>query len=379
MNLKTKLNKLPSPVRRLIRQVTICANKESYKVYLVGGIVRDLILGRRNFDLDFAVEDDAVEFARILASRLGAGCRCHHSFRTATLFSKTYKMDLTTTRREIYRRFGALPSVEVSSLRDDLQRRDFTINAIAINLNKEDFGEVADYFSGVPDLKKGIIRILHKKSFMDDPTRLFRAIRFKQRFGFRFDSMTSRCFRQALSLNALGFVSEHRLRDELVLILNEKKPCKYIRALNESKVLEPFGIQHLNTRSFKLLKRIEETVLKFNRLLPVCVSGQEWIIYLMGLYRYVSSARLKQILLRFGFKKNVLICMLDSKKLSIIKKISHKINPSQVCRLIHPLSQKALVYFYAVTLSKVARKNIEDYLVKYSKVKVVPEGRRKSR
>jgi len=228
MNLKKKLDRLPAGVGRLIKAVRICAEKGNFRVYLVGGIVRDLILGRAKFDLDIVVENDAIKFAKLLSGYLGADFRRHHSFRTATVFSSPSKIDLATSRREVYHRWGALPCVEPSCLKDDLRRRDFTINAIAMSLNKDSFANIIDYFGGVSDLKKGIIRILHENSFLDDPTRLFRGIRFKERFGFKFDSKTSRCFRQAIKLRALNFVNEHRLRDESILILKEKKPSLYV-------------------------------------------------------------------------------------------------------------------------------------------------------
>lgn len=206
----------------LIRTTGSLAAETRFGLYLVGGVVRDILLGRDNFDLDLVVEGDAPELARSLAESISAKVLVHRRFRTAKLHYDGLSIDLSTARSETYAHPGALPTVCPGSISDDLQRRDFTINAMAINLDPDNFGELVDPFSGEEDLSHKLIRILHRKSFVDDATRMLRAIRYEQRFGFRLEESTERLLRQNLSM--LGTISADRIRHELELMLKEDCP-----------------------------------------------------------------------------------------------------------------------------------------------------------
>lgn len=206
----------------LIRTTGSLAAETRFGLYLVGGVVRDILLGRDNFDLDLVVEGDAPELARSLAESISAKVLVHRRFRTANLQYDGLSIDLSTARSETYAHPGALPTVCPGSISDDLLRRDFTINAMAINLNPEDFGELVDPFAGEGDLSHKLIRILHQKSFVDDATRMLRAIRYEQRFNFHLEESTERLLRQNLSM--LGTISADRIRHELELMLKEDCP-----------------------------------------------------------------------------------------------------------------------------------------------------------
>jgi tRNA nucleotidyltransferase (CCA-adding enzyme) len=185
--------------------------------YLVGGAVRDLLRGSESVDLDLAIEGDAHLAASTLADRLGGQLVLHERFGTATVKAPELTVDLATTRRETYAHPGALPDVEPAPLADDLIRRDFTINAMAAGLNGGDLGHLHDPHDGREDLEAGVIRILHPRSFLDDPTRLLRAIRYEVRLGFRMDPETERLAREG----DLSTVSGARVRDELIDLLRE--------------------------------------------------------------------------------------------------------------------------------------------------------------
>src|SRR5262249_51082789 len=190
-------------------------------VYLVGGTVRDILLGERGFDVDVAVEGDASALARSLAKQLG-GVRRHERFGTAVvLYGDWRHVDVVTARTEFYDAPAALPTVEHASIRDDLHRRDFTINAMAASLKGEDFGRLLDPFGGRRDLVAGRIRVLHNLSFIDAPTRILRAIRYENRYGFRMDEHTARLARACIDMGLVGDLSSERLRDELELLLSE--------------------------------------------------------------------------------------------------------------------------------------------------------------
>jgi tRNA nucleotidyltransferase (CCA-adding enzyme) len=191
-------------------------------VYLVGGTVRDILLGEPNFDVDIAVEGDAIELARSMADALDGRVRPHTKFGTAVvLYGQDQRVDVVTARTEFYDAPAALPTVEHASIREDLFRRDFTINAMAVSLKGEDFGRLVDPFHGRRDLEARTIRILHNLSFIDDPTRIFRAIRYESRYGFRMDEHTQRLARGTIEMGLVGDLSSARLRDELVALLEE--------------------------------------------------------------------------------------------------------------------------------------------------------------
>ena len=201
----------------------VTALSEAYEgVYLVGGTVRDILLAERSFDVDIAVEGDAIALAQALADALGGRVRAHEKFGTAVVvYAHGERVDVVTARTEFYDAPAALPSVEHASIREDLFRRDFTINAMAVSLKGDDYGRLVDPFGGRVDLEEKRIRVLHNLSFIDDPTRIFRAIRYENRYGFRMDEHTLGLARGCIEMGLVGDLSSARLRDELVALLEE--------------------------------------------------------------------------------------------------------------------------------------------------------------
>ena len=162
------------------------ADQLGYHAYLVGGFVRDMVLRDENYDIDIVIEGDGIIFAEEMSKRFGVKMRTHKEFATAKIiYPDGFKIDIASARLEYYKAPAALPVVEHSSLKLDLHRRDFTINTLAISLNKNTFGELIDFFGAQRDIKEKTIRVLHSLSFVEDPTRILRAIRFEQRFGFK--------------------------------------------------------------------------------------------------------------------------------------------------------------------------------------------------
>jgi tRNA nucleotidyltransferase (CCA-adding enzyme) len=213
----------------------VAAASEHYDgVYLVGGTVRDILLGEPNFDVDVAVEGDAIGLARTVADALGGRVRAHSKFGTAVVvYDEEKRVDVVTARTEFYDAPATLPSVEHATIREDLFRRDFTINAMAVSLKGEDFGRLVDPFEGRRDLEARTIRVLHNLSFIDDPTRIFRAIRYESRYGFRMDEHTQRLARGTIEMGLVGDLSSARLRDELIALLEEGDAGKSILRLAE--------------------------------------------------------------------------------------------------------------------------------------------------
>jgi tRNA nucleotidyltransferase (CCA-adding enzyme) len=204
------------------------------RCFLVGGAVRDLLLGRRPVDIDIAVEGDVEAVAQRLAEALGGEVKAHERFGTATVSAGgSDAVNLARTRRETYPSSGALPEVEPAGLNDDLVRRDFTVNAIALALNGDDAGALSDPHNGRKDLRDGLIRILHPASFSDDPTRLLRAARYAARLGFALDADTERHARDAAATGAVKTVSGPRIRDELIDLLAEDEAPRAVELLRE--------------------------------------------------------------------------------------------------------------------------------------------------
>ena len=200
----------------LLKRIGARANSMGYKAFLVGGTVRDLILGVKNLDLDIVVEGAAIKLGEKLSEEFGGTLVAHKQFGTCTLTLKNkLKIDFATARRETYEKPAALPDVRPSSLKNDLARRDFTINAMAISINKDDFGRFIDPFGGRRDLARGVIKVLHKGSFIDDPTRIFRAARFESRPGFSIETKTLRLMKSAIKKGMLAKLSKYRIKKEL--------------------------------------------------------------------------------------------------------------------------------------------------------------------
>jgi tRNA nucleotidyltransferase (CCA-adding enzyme) len=205
-------------------------------VYLVGGAVRDVLMSEPNFDVDIAVEGDGIALGEVLAEALGGRVRPHDRFGTAIVVYEGGRVDVATARTEFYDSPGALPTVEQASIRQDLYRRDFTVNAMAVSLKGEDFGRLVDYFGGKGDLEKGVVRVLHNLSFIDDPTRIFRAIRYENRYGFSMDAHTLGLARACVEMNLVGELSSARLRDELQALLSEERVGDSIRRLADLRI-----------------------------------------------------------------------------------------------------------------------------------------------
>ena len=204
--------------------------------YLVGGAVRDLLRGADPVDLDIAVEGDARSLARAVAERMGSDAREYERFGTATVETPATTYNFASTRQETYDEPGALPRVTPASLAEDLGRRDFSINAMAVGLTGDDLGHLYDPTGGAADMEAGLVRVLHERSFLDDPTRLLRAVRYAVRLGFALDPETERLAREAVAADALSTVSGARIRDELMDLLRELDAPSGIERMRELEI-----------------------------------------------------------------------------------------------------------------------------------------------
>jgi tRNA nucleotidyltransferase (CCA-adding enzyme) len=239
-NLSARLqDALPPEHLALLRRVADTAHAQHTPIFIVGGFVRDLLLERPSLDFDIVVEGDAIALARALVQAYGGRITTHSRFGTAkwllnepsTSNLQPSALDLISARTEFYTHPTALPTVERGSIKLDLHRRDFTINTLAMRLDGHHFGELHDYWGGVNDLKLGLVRVLHSVSFVDDPTRMLRAVRFEQRFGFQIEERTLQLLKEALPL--LARVTGERIRHELDHLLAEDQRIAMLTRLHE--------------------------------------------------------------------------------------------------------------------------------------------------
>lgn len=246
-------SKFPHEVLNLLKLSGRVARDLGFTAYLVGGSIRDLLRGESNLDIDIVVEGNGIDFARALGRVLDVKVKSHKRFGTAVVITDFLKFDVATARIEYYESPAALPQVEMSSIKKDLYRRDFTINTLAVRLNPDHFGQLIDYFGGQKDIKERTIRILHNLSFIEDPTRAFRAIRFSERFGFKISKHTINLIKTAVRINLFDKLSGARMYDELNLLFLETEPVKAVNRLSE------FDLLKFIHPSLKITKSLEDT------------------------------------------------------------------------------------------------------------------------
>ena len=374
--MKEYLKKLPAEIKKLIRLAKDIALAKQIRVYLVGGFVRDMLLGAGNLDLDIVVEGNGIIFAEDFARILKAKLTRHLRFGTATLVipKSGLKIDIATARKETYPAPAHLPEVISGRLQDDLKRRDFTFNAMAVSINRDNFGELIDFFQGRKDLLEKKIRILHNLSFIDDPTRILRAIRFEQRFNFRMERNALARLKEAVQGNMLKKVQPQRLRDELILLLKEERPIKQIKRLQQ---LAGFGFIHprlsLSGKGYNLLHLLENQIAWFKKQGLRQRQIDTWLVYFIGLIDSLGAPAAKSICRRFAFTKEETKSILSSQRvtLALIRQLSRKkIPPARIFALLEPLSDEAILLAKAKSYQTNAAKNIRDFLKVYSGMRI---------
>jgi tRNA nucleotidyltransferase (CCA-adding enzyme) len=325
----------------------VAAVSEGYDgVYLVGGTVRDILLGEPSFDVDIAVEGDAIALARALAQALEGRVRAHDKFGTAVvLYGDGERVDVVTARTEFYDAPAVLPTVEHASIREDLFRRDFTINAMAVSLKGEDRGRLVDPFGGRRDLEAGTIRVLHNLSFIDDPTRIFRAVRYENRYGFRMDEHTARLARGCIEMGLVGDLSSTRLRDELIALTEEGDVHHSIPRLAElgaGTAIHP----HLaaDDEAVKLLDRMRELNERYGLEVPT------WRMGFVALARDLPPDEVLDWLQRLKIRRR------DAEQIAaavtigprIVERLQADASPAEVVALAEPYAPDAPLFALAL-------------------------------
>lgn len=252
-----------SKAQEIIRMAGFIADELGYRAYIVGGLVRDLIIGQKNPDIDIVIEGSAIQVAKRIAASTGAHIDTYEQFDTAVLiFNDGLRIDFASARTEYYQTPGALPRVRRSGIQADLSRRDFSINAIAMSISRKDFGALVDVVGGLKDIEKGVIRVLHSLSFIEDPTRILRGIRFAKKFGFTMDRATVSLAAEAISMGVIRKAAGVRMRDELIDIIYEDS---VIECFDE---MESFGIFREFNKQLSFTKHKRTLLFNYLRTKP---------------------------------------------------------------------------------------------------------------
>ncbi len=371
--------RLPHDVTEALRIVGEVADDVGFPAYLVGGIVRDLFLRISNPDVDIVVEGDGIVFAGMLVKRTGGRMKTHQKFGTAVVVMPNgLKLDIATARLEYYESPAALPTVELSSIKKDLYRRDFTINTLAVRLNEKGFGSLIDFFGGLRDIKEKTVRALHSLSFVEDPTRVLRAIRFEQRFDFRLSKHTQGLIKTAVNMKLFNRLTGERIYAELILMFSEAEPLKILRRMKEFDLLK-FIHPGLNASSEteRLFADIGETLTWF-RLLFLDIEVSRWYVYFLGLLDRLKDTALDEALERLSvperIREKVRLARTRSRDVLYVFNKEPALPPSRIYDLLVPLEVEAILLMMSRAKHETAKKYISLYLTHLRSVKVILSG-----
>ena len=357
------------------------ADALGYHAFLVGGFVRDLLLRNENNDIDIVIEGDGILFAEEMAKRFGVKVRQHKEFATAKIiYPDGFRIDIATARLEYYRAPAALPVVEHSSLKLDLHRRDFTINTLAISLNKNIFGQLIDFFGAQRDIKEKTIRVLHSLSFVEDPTRVFRAIRFEHRFGFQIGKHTMNLIKNAIKMNFLSKLRGKRISIELSHIMREDAPEKVLKRLQELDLMRFISPYLTFDKEKERLFHRMHTVLQWYELLYQGKPCDTLAFWVLGLVDPMTFPQIEDFCRRTemteSFKRRTLE---NSERLrSAMMKLPsamHTMTTSEIYNLLEPLSQEVKLFIMAKTKSEEVKKAISNYITYKDVMKPVFTGK----
>ena len=375
--------RFPERIHNLLMEFGRVGDELGYSVHAVGGFVRDLLLRVENYDVDIVVEGDGIRLAEEFEKKFPCRIRTHKKFGTAIiLFPDGLKVDVATARWEVYDSPAALPTVESASIRMDLYRRDFTINTLAIQLNPKGFGELIDFFGGVKDIKEKVIRVLHNLSYVEDPTRVFRAIRFEQRFGFQIGKHTQNLMKNAVKVGFLERLSGGRVLSELILILQEENPLPALKRMRD------FNLFHFLHPKLKLDEQAEilfqqiHHVISWFDLLFLEQRYERWIIYFYGLIDSLKEEEIKELCQRLTMndklRKKVIEGKLqaDQALLQIFSWINTDQRPkrSEIYNVLAPLSTESKLFMMAKTTQVTTRRYISLYFTQLKDTKSLLRG-----
>lgn len=370
INLEVLDKKIYADLKMIGRQ----AESLGFTAYLVGGVVRDILLKLPSADWDIVVEGDAIELASLIAGAAKAKLTTYEKFGTATVvLSNGDTFDFATARSEHYPQPGALPVVKAGSIKEDLFRRDFTINALAVVLNPQGLGELQDFYGGLVDLQNGNIHVLHDKSFLDDPTRILRAVRFESRLDFKLGKETQRLLRTAIKERAYLTVKPPRYFAEFRKIFSEKNPAVALKRLAALG-----GLNFVQPRFVLPAKAL----LKISKTVPVLakkdfLKSYDWsVVYFIAFFSQQATEQIVELAKHFHLTGKELIILKGLQDVVDIqaKLRGSRLKPSQIYELLDPVELEIICFIRAVTSVNIVASRIDDFLQKWRLVSLDVTG-----
>jgi len=372
--------RLSGHILQLLVQLGETASQLNVGAYVVGGFVRDLFLYRDNEDIDVVIEGNGIAFAKTFAKAYGARTHTHQKFGTAVIiFPDGFKIDVASARMEYYQFPASLPVVEMSSIKMDLFRRDFTINTLAIQLNPGKFGRLIDFFSGQKDIKDKVLRVLHNLSFVEDPTRVFRALRFQQRFGFSIGKLTSSLIDNAVKMDFFKRLAGKRVYTELKLILKEENPAPTLLKLRDYNLLRVIHPGIVIENDLQRLLETAKRVTDWHDLLFIDESYERWAVHFMALIRHCDLETTHETCdhltiaprYRKMFGETRLVVAVHLSKLERRKHMSN----ADVFNLLKGFKTEMILYMMVCSTSKKAIKRISRYHTRLRHVAITITGK----
>ncbi len=373
--------RFPPDIVRFLEVAGDIADDLGFGAYLVGGSVRDLLRGEKNLDIDIVIEGDGLRFTETLSGEIpGLKVTTHRRFNTAKIrFSPgaplrmptpDFTIDIATARTEYYEAPASLPKVETSSIKKDLYRRDFTINTLAVRLNRKDFGKLIDFFGGQRDIREKTIRVLHNLSFIEDPTRAFRAVRFAERFGFRISKHTENLIKSAVKLNLFEKLSGTRIYDELRLAFSETDPVRILRRLSR------YGLLRVIHPALKFTETLEETMksvvesLAWFDLLFIEEELDRPRVKILGLiYLLEPDQRLEALRRLSTSEKTITEIERTFRQAAFIARTLQTEDPVVIYRTLSGTDLETLVFTIAICKNRKVQKAISRFMMDLRKIK----------
>lgn len=375
---------LGDPIHRLIEAVSHVARQQGHSMYIVGGVVRDLLLERPNYDIDFVLESDAIAYAESLCAQYGGKVNSYPPFGTATWFPDHAAaaaigvslddipdhVDFATARNEFYAHPTALPSVYHGSIKLDLHRRDFTINTLAVQVSPEaTAGRLLDFYGGLDDLRDGQIRALHSLSFVDDPTRVLRAVRFEHRLGFSIESRTAELIDSSRPM--LRRITGERVRNELKLVLKEDRPEEPLSWLQERGILEAIHPDFVfNPEAARDFQRAREQ----REAWPFQPERERHLLWALIMAR-IEPEKIPDLGERLLFRQSFIRHFVDAATLCRDPGplIDPNATPSAIVRRLDGVGDLALLTAW-VTCAALQHERIEQYISTWRQVRPIANG-----
>lgn len=365
---------LPPKISDVLKTIGRLAEAQGIPAYFVGGGIRDIILKRPNLDVDIVLEADAIKFARGILQRSGFIIKnVYPQFGTVTLEDVGgVKVDLATARKETYAHPGALPNVSAGTIHDDLFRRDFSINAMAVLVNPSGWGNLVDDFNGLVDLKAKKVRILHEQSFIDDPTRILRAVRFEQRFHFHLEKKTLVFLKEALQRNAVAHVKAPRYFEEFKKVLGElPNPSKCLQRLGRLGALGFLSDRYrMPNGAIRHISQIGKTMSRYLQSVSRDKIVERWLIFFLPLVYKLSLPQLERLISRFQCSGE------EREKIFSFWQFWHtidqpswaKISPRDIYKRCKPVSLEGFLVLRVLTSSTAVRSAIDRFLKEFAGV-----------